>query len=64
MNMLGAPKYTVNNTVEEATWETEHYLNENYPGFLESRQSKFFSLYFHLLNPKSRDEISFKAGRL
>jgi hypothetical protein len=27
--------------VEEATWETEHYLNENYPGFLESRQSKF-----------------------
>jgi hypothetical protein len=28
-------------TVEEATWETEHYLNENYPGFLESRQRKF-----------------------
>jgi hypothetical protein len=22
-------------TVEEATWETEHYLNENYQGFLE-----------------------------
>jgi hypothetical protein len=28
-------------TIEEATWETEHYLNENYPGFLESRQRKF-----------------------
>jgi hypothetical protein len=28
-------------TVEEATWETEHYLNENYSGFLESRQRKF-----------------------
>jgi hypothetical protein len=31
-------------TVEEATWETEHYLNENYPGFLESRQRKFLPL--------------------
>jgi hypothetical protein len=36
-------------TVEEATWETEHYLNENYPGFLESRQRKFLPL-LHLLN--------------
>jgi hypothetical protein len=25
-------------TIEEATWETKHYLHENYPGFLESRQ--------------------------
>jgi hypothetical protein len=24
-------------TVEEATWEIEHYLSDNYPGFLESR---------------------------
>jgi hypothetical protein len=31
-------------TVEEATWEIEHYLNENYPGFLESRQRKFLPL--------------------
>jgi hypothetical protein len=31
-------------TVEEATWETEHYLNKNYPGFLESRQRKFLPL--------------------
>jgi hypothetical protein len=37
-------------TIEEATWETEHYLNENYPGFLESSQSKFLPL-IHLLNP-------------
>jgi hypothetical protein len=31
-------------TVEEATWETEHYLNENYLGFLESRHRKFLPL--------------------
>jgi hypothetical protein len=31
-------------TVEEATWETEHYLNKNYPGFLESRHRKFLRL--------------------
>jgi hypothetical protein len=31
-------------TVEEATWETEHYLNKNYPGFLESRHRKFLPL--------------------
>jgi hypothetical protein len=31
-------------TVEEATWETKHYLNKNYPGFLESRHRKFLPL--------------------
>jgi hypothetical protein len=31
-------------TIEEATWETEHYLNKNYPGFLESRHRKFLPL--------------------
>jgi hypothetical protein len=31
-------------TVEEATWETEHYLNKNYPGFLESSHHKFIPL--------------------
>jgi hypothetical protein len=30
--------------VEEATWETKHYLNKNYPGFLKSRHRKFFPL--------------------
>jgi hypothetical protein len=27
-------------TKEEATWETEHFLNTKYPGFLELRNSK------------------------
>ena len=25
-------------TEEEATWETEHYLNQNFSGFLDSTQ--------------------------
>jgi hypothetical protein len=25
-----------NHTEEEATWETEEYLNKKYPGFLEA----------------------------
>jgi hypothetical protein len=36
--------YTIqwsHHTVEEATWETEYYLNQNYLGFHESRQCKF-----------------------
>jgi hypothetical protein len=28
---------------EEATWETEDYLNTKYPGFLQSRNREFFS---------------------
>jgi hypothetical protein len=31
-------------TVEEATWETEHCLNKNYLGFLETRHHKFVPL--------------------
>jgi hypothetical protein len=30
-------------TEEEATWETEDYLNTEYPGFLQSRNREFFS---------------------
>jgi hypothetical protein len=30
-------------TEEEATWETEDYLNTKYPGFLQSRNREFFS---------------------
>jgi hypothetical protein len=31
-------------TEEEATWETEHFLNTKYPGFLQSRNSKNLTL--------------------
>jgi hypothetical protein len=27
-------------TEEEATWETEHYLNTHYPGFLQVQNRK------------------------
>jgi hypothetical protein len=37
-------------TIEEATWETQHYFNENYLGFLESRHSKVLPL-LHPLTP-------------
>jgi hypothetical protein len=30
-------------TKEEATWETEHFLNTKYPGFLSSQTSSGFS---------------------
>jgi hypothetical protein len=33
-------------TEEEATWETEDYLNTKYPGFLQSRNREFFSPSF------------------
>jgi hypothetical protein len=58
------PMYKIqwnHHTEEEATWETEHYLNQNIPGFLDSTKgitSTFFSL------SESRDEIPFKGGRL
>jgi hypothetical protein len=35
--------YTIqwsHHTEEEATWETEYFLNTKYPGFLQSRNSK------------------------
>jgi hypothetical protein len=48
---------------EEATWETEDYLNTKYPGFLQSRNREFFSpsLRYQI---ESQDEIPFKGGRL
>jgi hypothetical protein len=50
-------------TEEEATWETEDYLNTKYPGFLQSRNSESFSLSLHC-QIESWDEIPFKGGRL
>jgi hypothetical protein len=50
-------------TEEEATCETEDYLNTKYPGFLRSRNREFFSPSFRYLI-ESRDEIPFKRGRL
>jgi hypothetical protein len=50
-------------TEEEATWETEDYLNTKYPGFLQSQSREFFSPSFHC-QIQSRDEIPFKGGRL
>jgi hypothetical protein len=50
-------------TEEEATWETEDYLNTKYLGFLQSQNCEFFSPSFRYLM-ESRDEIPFKGGRL
>jgi hypothetical protein len=50
-------------TEEEATWETEEYLNTKYPGFLQSRNCEF-SFPFNYSEVESRDEIPFKGGRL
>jgi hypothetical protein len=50
-------------TEEEATWETEDYLNTKYLGFLQSRNSEFFLPSYHY-QIESRDEIPFKGGRL
>jgi hypothetical protein len=50
-------------TEEEATWETEDYLNTKYPGFLQSQNREFFSPSF-CYQIESRDEIPFKGGRL
>jgi hypothetical protein len=47
-------------TEEEATSETEDYLNTKYLGFLQSQNRVFFSPYFHYLI-ESRDEIPFKG---
>jgi hypothetical protein len=50
-------------TEEEATWETEDYLNTKYPGFLQSRNREFSSPS-RCSQVESRDEIPFKGGRL
>jgi hypothetical protein len=50
-------------TEDEATWETEDYLNTKYPGFLQSRNREFFFPSYRY-QIESRDEILFKGGRL
>jgi hypothetical protein len=47
-------------TEEEATWETEDYLNTKYPGFLESQNREFFSPS-SCYQIESQDEIPFKG---
>ena len=49
-------------TEEEATWETEDYLNRQYPGFLSFTPGIIFSVLNQII--QSRDEILFKGGRL
>jgi hypothetical protein len=47
-------------TEEEATWETEEYLDTKYPGFLQSRNREFpFPSCFSEI--ESRDEIPFRG---
>ena len=50
-------------TEEDATWETEHYLNTKYPGFLQAQNHKCFDPAL-VSNFESQDEILFKGGRL
>jgi hypothetical protein len=47
-------------TEEEATWETEDYLNTKYPGFLQSRNCEFF-FPSYCSQVESRGEIPFKG---
>jgi hypothetical protein len=43
---------------EEATWETEEYLNTKYPGFLQSRNHEFLLPTLFFLNRISgRDSV-------
>jgi hypothetical protein len=45
-------------TEEEATWETEEYLNTKYPGFLQSRNGEFLLPTLFFLNRISgRDSV-------
>jgi hypothetical protein len=45
-------------TKEEATWETEEYLNTKYPGFLQSRNCEFLLPTLYFLNHISgRDSV-------
>ena len=48
-------------TEEEATWETEDYLHRHYSGFLNFIPGTPISIQSII---QSRDEISFKGGRL
>jgi hypothetical protein len=47
-------------TEEEAMWETEHYLNTHYPGFLQVHNRKCLSPTF-VLNFRSQDEVLIKG---
>jgi len=49
-------------TEEEAIWETESYLNQNFLGFLDSTKGTALSALSRL--SESRVEILFKGGRL
>ena len=49
-------------TEEEATWETEDYLNRQFPGFLSSTSGTFISIPISFI--QSRNKILFKGGRL
>ena len=49
-------------TEEEATWETEDYLNRQYPGFLSFTLGILFSVLIPII--QSQDEILFNGGRL
>jgi hypothetical protein len=43
---------------EEATWETEEYLNTKYPGFLQSRNHEFLlPILFFLNRISGRDSV-------
>src|SRR6185295_1561623 len=49
-------------TEEEATWETEDYLNRHYPGFLSFTSG--ISLHYLIFNHPISGRDSFKGGRL
>jgi hypothetical protein len=45
-------------TEEEATWETDEYLNTKYPGFLQSRNHEFLlPTLFFLIRISVRDSV-------
>ena len=48
-----------NHTEEEATWETEHYLQQNFPNFLRTNPGTQHPSPFSTL--ESRDEILFRG---
>ena len=50
-------------TEEETTWETENYLNQNFPGCLNSTEGTPPFPHLACLS-ESRDEILSKRGRL
>jgi hypothetical protein len=48
-------------TKEEATWETEDYVQHHYPSFLKPTTGTSIPFQFII---QSRDEILFNGGRL